>query len=223
MTATVSKTSSNQLWTRLLCSACEDRFNRNGERYVLSWLRPRGIADGEFPLLDRLKLALAIHSTPTLNAYAGDAIGIDTEKFGYFALSILWRATVQRWRLPDGRLTRQVAIGELEERIRQYLLSEVDFPQNVVVVLTICLDSESRGTFYPPALQRNAAVPSYGLLVQGLHFNIVIGPNIPAEMRGLCCVSSPQHAIFLRDCREDTLRSFSTLASTNRPVSSLRS
>src|SRR6266849_165054 len=42
MTATVSKTSSNQLWTRLLCSACEDRFNRNGERYVLSWLRPRG-------------------------------------------------------------------------------------------------------------------------------------------------------------------------------------
>lgn len=191
VTAIVSKTISNQLWTHLLCSACEDRFNSNGERHVLSWLRPRGIANGEFPLLDRLKLVPAIHSAPTFNVYAGDGIGIDTEKFAYFALSILWRAAVHRWHLPDGRLTQQIAIGELEERIRQYLLSEADFPQNVVVLLTTCLDPESRGTFHPPALRRNAAVPSYGLLVQGVHFNIVIGPNIPAEMRSLCCVSTP--------------------------------
>ena len=114
----------------------------------------KGIADGEFPLLDRVKLALPIQRTSTLNAYAGDRIGIDTEKFGYFALSILWRAAVQRWRLPDGRLTQQIAIGELEDQIRKYLLSEADFPQNVVVLLTICLDAESRGTFYPPALRR---------------------------------------------------------------------
>jgi hypothetical protein len=222
MTATVSRTSSNQLWTRLLCSACEERFNNNGERYVLSWIRPKGITVGEFPLLDRVKLALPIHSTSTLNAYAGDRVGIETEKFGYFALSIFWRAAVQRWRLPDGRLTQQIAIGELEDRIRKYLLSEADFPEDVVVLLTICLDEESRGTFYPPAVRRSAPVPSYGLLVQGVHFSIVIGANIPAEVRSVCCVKSPQHAIFLRDCREDTFRSFSTLASTSRPVSALR-
>jgi hypothetical protein len=66
-----------------------------------------------------LRLALAIRSTATLTAYSGNRIGIDTERFGYFALSILWRATVYRWRLPDGRLTQKIAIGELEERIRE--------------------------------------------------------------------------------------------------------
>jgi hypothetical protein len=74
MTATVSKTSSNQLWTRLLCSACEERFNNNGERYVLSWIKPKGIADGEFPLLDRVEACTTDSRPSTLNAYAGDRI-----------------------------------------------------------------------------------------------------------------------------------------------------
>ncbi len=221
VTATVSKTSSMHLRARLLCSACEDRFNRNGERYVLSWLRPREIANGRFPLLDRLKVALTIHSTPDLNAYAGDRVGVDTEKFGYFALSILWRAAVQRWRLPGGRLTQQIAIGELEERMRKYLLSEADFPSDVAIVLTVCVDADSRGTFYPPAVRRDATGSSYGMLVQGVHFNIATGSDIPVPVRSICCARSPQHPIFLRDCREDTFRSFCTLASTSKPVSGL--
>lgn len=222
MTRAVSKTSSNQLWARLLCQVCEDRLNKNGERYVLSWLSPREIAEGKFPLLDRLKLALEAHSGPNLRLYAGDRIGIETEKFGYFALSILWRAAVQRWRLPDGRFTQQIVLGEYEEQIRKYLLSEAAFPDDVVIVFTICLDPESRSTFYPPAARQNASFLSYGLLVQGIRFDIAMGSNVPAEMRNLCCVRSPQHSIFLRDCREDTFRSFSTLASTSRPVPTLR-
>lgn len=222
MTATVSMTSSNQLWARLLCSDCEDRFNKNGEHYVLSWLRPKSIPRGEFPLADRLKLAPTIHSTPTLQAYDGGRIGVDTEKFAYFALSILWRASVRRWRMPDGRLTTQIAIGDLEEQIRRYLLWEADLPADLAVVLTVCVDSESRATFYPPAVRRNGAVPSYGLLVQGLRFDIATGSNISDEVRSICCVRSAHHVIFSRDCREDTFRSFSTLASTSRPVATLR-
>lgn len=222
MTRTVSKTSSSQLVARLLCATCEDRFNKNGERYALSWLRPRKIAEGDFPLLERLRLALPIHSSPALNAYAADRVGIDTARFGYFALSLLWRAAVHRWRMPDGRPTQKIELGEFEEPLRKYLLSEGDLPPEFVVIFTLCGDEESRQTLFPPAVRQNAVFPSYGLLVQGVHFNIVIGHALPPDLRNLCCMRSAQCPIFLRDCREDTFRAFSALASTSRPVPDLR-
>jgi hypothetical protein len=221
MTATVSKTSSEQLWARLLCTECEERFNKNGETYVLSWLSPKGIAQGTFPLVDRLKVALPIFRTPLLDVYAGENIGVDTERFAYFAVSILWRASVQRWRMPDGRLTTEIVIGDLEDEIRRYLLREAEFPADLAVVFTVSSDSESRCAFYPPAVCQNQVVFTYGLLVQGIHFRIFTGPNIPDEVRNVCCVRSPQHFIFLRDCSRDTFQSFATLASTTRPVPAL--
>lgn len=223
MTRAVSKTSSSQLVARLLCSTCEDRFNRNGERYALSWFRPRKIADGDFPLLERLRLALPIQSSPALSAYAANRVGIDTERFGYFAFSILWRAAVHGWRMPDGRLTQKIELSEFEKPLRAYLLSQAELPPEFVLIFTVCCDQESRGSFYPPALKQNAVFPSYGLLVQGVHFNIVVGHALPLDLRNLCCMRSVQRPIFLRDCREDTFRSFSALASTSRPVPSLES
>lgn len=221
MTKTVSKTSSHQLRAPLLCASCEDRFNESGERYVLSWLAPKGIVGRRFPLLDRLGLALAFAETPAFNVYSGASIGVDTEKFAYFALSILWRAAVHRWRLPDGGLRDQITLAEYEEPIRKYLLSKASFPNNVAVVLTVCTDSESRSTFYPPTLRHDRPFQAYGLLTQGLHFDISIGGNVPAEVRKCCCISSEQRWIFSRNCRERTFRAFAALASTSKPERNL--
>ncbi len=222
MTRTISKTTSSQLVTRLLCSTCEDRFNKNGERYVLSWLSPKKAADGAFPLLDRLTVALPTHNSSNLNVYAADRMGIDTDKFGYFALSILWRAAVHRWRMPDARFTQKIELGEFEEPLRKYLLSERELPAEFVLIFTVCCDQESRQTLFPPALRQNAVFRSYGLLVQGVHFNIVIGHALPPDLQNLCCMKSAQRPIFLRDCREDTFQAFSAVASTSRPAPSLR-
>ncbi|HZO80975.1 MAG TPA: hypothetical protein VFB33_04710 [Candidatus Binataceae bacterium] len=222
MTRTISKTSSSQLVNRLLCSDCEDRFNKNGERYVLSWLSPKKAAQGSFPLLERLGLALPVRSSPMLNAYEADRAGIDTAKFGYFALSVLWRAAVQRWRMPDGTLTQKIELGELEKPLRRYLISDEDLPCEFVLILTVCSDRESRQTIYPPAARRDATFPAYGMLLLGVHFNIIIGRDLPRDLRDLCCMRSQQRPIFLRDCYDDTFRGFSTLASTSRPVANLR-
>jgi hypothetical protein len=221
MTRTAATTSSSQLRERLLCAECEDRFNKNGERYVLSWLAPRRIVDGTFPLLDRLKIALEISRTDALNIYSGSNIGVDTEKFAYFALSILWRSAVHRWRFPGGNLTKKIDLREYEEPIRKYLLSEASFPDAVVIVFTVCTDSESRGSFYPPTLSQDTPFQTYGLLTQGVRFDISIGENVPLEMRQCCCVSSQQHCIFSRNCHDGTFRAFAALASTSRPAPNL--
>lgn len=222
MTRTISETSSSQLVDRLLCSECEDRFNKNGEQYVLSWLSPRKAAQGSFPLFERLQLALPLHSSPTLNAYRADSVGIDTAKFGYFALSVLWRGAVQRWRMPDGTLTQKIDLGELEEPLRKYLISDGNLPSEFVLILTVCSDRESRQTLYPPALRRDAKFRAYGILLLGIHFNITIERDLPHDVRRLCCMRGPHRPLFLRDCRDDTFRAFSALASTSRPTGNLK-
>src|SRR6266478_262287 len=47
----------------LLCSDCEQRFKRLGESEVLRWLAPK--ARREFPLHDRLRVALPSSETPS--------------------------------------------------------------------------------------------------------------------------------------------------------------
>src|SRR5205809_6823010 len=58
MTRRISITTSKQMRARLLCKTCEHLFNKQGERYVLSWLAPKAITRGGFPLLDRLRLSV---------------------------------------------------------------------------------------------------------------------------------------------------------------------
>jgi len=157
-----------------------------------------------------------------LSVYSADRVGLETEKFGYFALSILWRAAVHRWRMPDGRLTQKIELEELEEALRKYLLLETDLPSQFVLIFTVCRDKESRQTLFPPAARQGAKFPSYGMLLLGVHFNIVVGQSLPPDLRDHCCMRSSRHPIFLRDCRDDTFSAFSTVASTSRPVPGLR-
>jgi hypothetical protein len=215
-------TTSKQLRTHLLCADCEDRFNKNGEKYVMSWLRPRGAANGDFPLLERLKVALPIHGSHALSVYAADRIGIDTGKFGYFALSVLWRAAVKRWPMPDGGSTERVELGGLEESLRRYLLSEAKLPSEFVLIVTVCSDQESRQVFFPPAPRKDRHWQSFGLLVGGVNFIVFAGQALPSDLRSKCCMGAAQHPIFLRDCRQDTFRVFSSLAATSRPALGLK-
>src|SRR5262249_20983000 len=152
-------------------------------------------------------------SSPQLSYPERVCCRIDTQKFGYFVFSILWRAAVHQWRMPDGRFTQKIELGEFQEPLRRYLLSAEDLPAEFLLIFTVCRDQESRQTVFPPALRQNEALPSYGLLLLGVHFNIVIGHTIPPDLRNLCCMRSAQHPIFLRDCHEDTFRAFSVVAS----------
>src|SRR5581483_1464834 len=83
----------------LLCRDCETKFTRNGESEVLKWLAPKA---KNFPLAERLKLALPRQQFPDVSRFAAYDVGLDAAKFAYFAVSVIWRAAVHAWTLPDG-------------------------------------------------------------------------------------------------------------------------
>jgi hypothetical protein len=73
----------------MLCPDCESRFSEQGENWVA-----RQVYNGkDFPLLDRLNVALPLETTPHLQIFDGADAGIDTGKLAYFTLSMVWRAS----------------------------------------------------------------------------------------------------------------------------------
>jgi hypothetical protein len=208
MTATTSK----QLKDYLLCAECEDLFNKNGENEVLKW-----VWNGKsFPLGDRLRLALPSHPSPGAPAFSGTAVGVDTERLAYFALSVLWRAAVHQWEMPFGGKTTVLDLGAVEEPIRKFLLGIADFPAQAVIVATACIDPFSAQTFYIPSRVIGVPETRFAMLTLGVHFTAFIGSDIPPSMREICCAKSTERLIFQRNCSEKTLEAFSQIMKTNK-------
>lgn len=208
---------SQQIWAYLLCRECEHRFNVGGEAYVLTLVN-----DGtRFPLLERLHVALPLQETSTMAIYSGPAVGIDVERLAYFALSVFWRASVHRWRLPHGGAVWN-SLGTHEEPIRRYLLGEARFPVEVTIPVVACTDHGSQGSFYTPCQIRGHEVPGFGMLARGIHFRLFVGPDIPELMRSACCFSSPRQVVLRADCRRISVHAFAHLHETSRPSRALR-
>jgi len=145
MTRSVAVSTSKQMRYYLLCPNCESRFSEHGEKWIA-----RQVYNGrDFPLLDRLNVALPLHATPHLQIFSGTDAGIDTSKLAYFALSLLWRASVHKWAMINGKTT-SVDLGIYEEPIRRFLVGETSFPSDAVVVATACTDWVSQETVFPP-------------------------------------------------------------------------
>ena len=66
--------SPRQMWAHLLCRECEERFCNLGEKPVMQLLN----GEKDFPLLNRLNLALPMKDDRTTITFSGSAIGIDT-------------------------------------------------------------------------------------------------------------------------------------------------
>src|SRR6266481_635425 len=122
--ATRSQSGQNpdHLKAHLLCFDCEQRFNQLGESEVLRWLAPK--ARKQFPLHDRLRVALPCGEIPPYSVYNGTDVGLDTEKFAYFTLSVAWRRSVHQWTNFDGTPLPPWNFGTFGEDMRRFLLGE---------------------------------------------------------------------------------------------------
>src|SRR5258708_5086234 len=98
-----------QMKEYLLCRPCDNRFNDKGESEVVRWLAPK--TRKRFPLLEKMKVALCRFSGPRFSGYSGTDIGVNTDHFAHFALSILWRAGVREWIMPTGDRTRRIDLS----------------------------------------------------------------------------------------------------------------
>jgi hypothetical protein len=104
----VTRISQDQMVQHLLCAACEDLLNKNGERWVL--LNNYRL-DGPSPLYQALKAATAEPEYPSGTVYSSLAVpGVDIDKLVYFGASIFWRASVADWRM-GGRPVPLIRLG----------------------------------------------------------------------------------------------------------------
>jgi hypothetical protein len=132
----------------LLCNECEGLFDRNGESEVLRHIAPKSFK--YFPLHEKLRLALPREECADISRFSGDDVGVDMDKFAYFALSLVWRGAVHDWVMFDGTVRPRTMLGGFEEPIRQYLAGEATLPPDTAVIVIVCTDDEVRTIFTTP-------------------------------------------------------------------------
>jgi hypothetical protein len=203
MTAMAARVSSRQVTAHELCWDCEQLFRQNGE----DWMARQVFQGADFPLLNRLQLAIPDWERHNHTAYSGSACGIDTEKLVYFGASVLWRSSLRRWTTSPTETTT-VDLGPNQESLRRFLLGETSFPDGVVIV-TACTDYESQACFFPPCAIREGVVPGHSLLVLGVSFRFFFGPGVPSDFQRFCCVHHTR--IIVADHREQSLHSYGHL------------
>jgi len=202
MTPKLIKATPRQLWAHLLCESCERLLNESGEKPV------QALFNGatSFPLLNRMNVAMAVATTPTVVIYSGSAMGIDTERLAYYALSILWKGSVHKWTTLKGQKS-SVDLGAHQEPIRRYLIGDAGFPNCIYVVVTACTDIGAQGMVFAPSLMAQTMYPMHSLLVRGIWFHIAMTDKPTPGLDGVCCVRSAKKVIHKADCTEPFLQS----------------
>ena len=192
-----------QITAPLLCSACEQRFSRMGEDWMMSQVWS---AKG-FPLLDRLNVSIEMGKTPDSLIYSGSACGIDTDSLGYFALSVLWRAGVHDWHTSKDS-TERISLGAYEEPLRQFLAGEAGIPANVSVMASVCTDRYAKYFHIPTVAKFPIPVRAFAFMALGVQFLIFTDQFAPTAFY---CIQSPAKLLFKRDCSRKTLEAFADL------------
>ena len=219
MTEKVALTTSSQIHDYVLCRDCEQLLSKNGEAYAARLM----CGKTRFPLMERLRVAPPVDFRIGTKAYSGSAIGVDTDKLAYFALSVVWRAAVHQWKSPhSNQPIYSINVGPFLEPMRRYLLGTGPFPADVAVNVIVATDDQSQRTAYTPSLAAGASCMTFGLLVCGIHFAISMANPLPSLNRKGCCYNTPDHLIFEKDLKHQTTRAFNRLYATTHVTAKLR-
>jgi hypothetical protein len=186
----------------LLCFDCEQRLNRLGESEVLRWLAPK--ARKKFPLHDRLRVALPCAEAGPYSIYKGSDVGLDTEKFAYFTLSVAWRRSIHEWIGFDGVPMPPWNLGTFGEQMRTFLVGDTGFPPDTCIQVLVCTDAHSREFWTVPTAGVLHNCLAFDFLARGVWFRGLMGHHLPANSRYVNC-ASPYGRILHGHCREETM------------------
>jgi len=187
--------SSAQAQQYLLCHECEQRFNRNGEKWVAAnCYCPQ---KKTFRLREKLEGTLPILSGPQGGAYDASKIPkIDIKKLVYFGASVIWRASLRSWQLQKQVYQPIEICPTYKEELRLYLLGR-PFPQNAVATVYVStLDAPLLLAGFPDSLAEDS-IQVHRFYIPGIWFLLLLGENIPEESRKMCILRSPFHPICL--------------------------
>ena len=127
-----------QITKKLLCGKCEDRFNKNGEKYVLHQCMKSAHKFELKKLLSSSSPSVQVNGS--FYFHPDDFANLNVDKYLYFVASIAWRVTITDWGSDDIAKLHGALPAEFMESIKRYLLGDTDFPKNVYV--TVCVDND---------------------------------------------------------------------------------
>jgi hypothetical protein len=173
MTPEVAMHTSQQVRDYVFCERCEGLLYKGGEEYVTGLVN-----DGKsFPLFGRI--TLAPFAGKRVNArglmqYSGVKLGIDTDKLAYYAISLVWRAAVHKWRTLGQQNTSVALSDKHKEQMRRFLLGQIGLPHDLGIVVTVCTDLGSQGLVFAPTRSKGTDFSTYAVLVRGIYFRVII-------------------------------------------------
>lgn len=130
--------SNKQITKKLLCKKCEDRFNKNGERYILAQCMKSAAAFELKTILDSSIPSVQLYGSSYF--HPNDLQSLNTNKYLYFIASIAWRVSVIDWQNNDISLLYNSLPSEFMESLKRFLLEESPFPRNIYT--TVCVDND---------------------------------------------------------------------------------
>lgn len=193
---------SRQISDYLLCHECEQRLNKNGENWFLAycWRKRHFRLVSLLEVVDpqviyrRIKIYHAA-SIPKLNVGA----------LTYFPSSIFWRASVHKWEIA-GSKGRGIELGPYEEQLRKYLMGEAEFPQDCVLWISVPENvTPIAGLSLTPYGGRKGGHHAYKLIVLGVGFHLLVGKQIPRQLREMCFVRGIRNPIYRTDMLEEAI------------------
>ncbi len=193
--------SSAQAKQYLLCPDCEQRFNREGERWVVancSHLKTRS-----FHLRDSLERAQPILSGPKGAAFDAAKIPtINISALAYFSASVIWRASVRPWQLQK-EIRQSIKMARTyQEELRRYLLGGPAPQTAIFSVFVVSTTPPMPLVVFPESLDEDSARVTYRFYIPGIWFFLLLGEHITADDRNMCILRSASHPICLSACAD---------------------
>lgn len=178
-------TTSRQVQRPLLCSKCEDRFNKNGENWILDHLGGEGRSFKLREILIKYEPILVV-----ADLWRFPCVGIPEVRTGalcYFALSVIWRTSVCDWKFDSD--IRRLPLSECHlEDLRRFLLGDSHCPESVGVIVIVSSDDEHSRSYILPQSSREGC---YFFTIPGLDFRVFIGDELNG-LRDLCLNLGPE-------------------------------
>ena len=206
---------SRQAVRELLCEQCEQRFHSRGEDWTL---RHAAHDANSFPLREILQEHTCYAPTPDLGYFACVEVpSVDVEALAYFALSIIWRASVTNWTI-DGLEINPLDLGrEYNEAFRRYLLGNTQFPENVALFFSVSsLDPVLLLATFPQT--RNwGDYRSHFFSIPGMSFTVNVGRRFPDFVRESCLYRGKGRPLFYTPLEDlQNMKDFNRLAEMRR-------
>ena len=182
-----------------LCDACEDKFNRRGEDWIMKQCY-RG--RGRFWLRDKLMPENAIMAHEGSSVYSGAAIeGVDVAALTYFPLSVFWRTAARSWKL-RGQEMPALRLGLYEDALRLYLLDQSPFPENVALTVWVSTADVPLFATHFPISERTETSIVHRFYIPGIQFMLSLGKQLDDSIRRCCIATGVGNPIFTSDKTE---------------------